>query len=123
MHNLTLTELAALERLRANAPRTVADEMLAINALLRLIPADDGEAIDAEFLKSIGFFEDYGEFRLEHTINDRDVATIIFRHEKWSVGGGSKNHQTLVSIRPPKTRGQLRALCSVLGIPLKENDK
>lgn len=76
-------------------------------------PADDGEPVSGEWLRSIGFTGPdgllgiiYGEVELTTTTSSR-----------WLVGNPSEIHGESVYIPAPTTRGDVRRLCAALGVP------
>ena len=78
---------------------------------------DDEEPVSEEWLRSVGFADDYHASVLYcHATNDfRLRYTKVVCHQQdwtWSANGlGCAN---------PKTRGDVRRLCKALGITLKE---
>lgn len=113
-------------------PNVIADIIAAAELALAEHPADDGEPITKEWLKSLGFSDsgysfiitgekDYGE----------DVARfrLACNGDDWTDGNCSwEFHLRSIELEEqggmlpcePKTRGDLRRLCRALGIELKE---
>lgn len=113
-------------------PNVIADIIAAAELALAEHPADDGEPITKEWLKSLGFSDsgysfiitgekDYGE----------DVARfrLACNGDDWTDGNCSwEFHLRSIELEEqggmlpcePKTRGDLRRLCRALGVTLKE---
>jgi hypothetical protein len=102
-----------------------------IESVLALVPADEGEAVTEEWLRSLGFSGD--SFRMTTRKGDDDGNNVCVRLDKWDDEDpptvwiqrydldGCKN----IPMDHLKTRGQLRRLLSALGLnhPEKGEDQ
>lgn len=89
---------------------------------LRLHPADDGEPVTEDWLRSVGFVTD-GEYiayfrlrsaswgHIDSHLRHTNVA-VRWMDRTWNANG--------LGCRPCETRGDLRRLCNALGITLKD---
>lgn len=125
---MTDAELKAAERVRRHAGQLgnaeIADRNTLVLAWLREHPADDGEAVTAEWLKSVGFLNE-----------DKDEPTF------WTVTFADLNPAFTIDVDPASTmhagwigeaednipwphdiceRGQVRDICRALGVILQE---
>lgn len=88
-----------------------------------LPPADDGEAVTAEWLMSVGIYKYRGEYVADAEVGyDNHTYGICSPNAYgWAVfdsmGGGK------ASIGCLPTRGHVRRLCAALGIQLMESDR
>lgn len=96
-----------------NAARTICDAYLAEH---------DSTPIDPDWLKSVGFVQDFRDLELLFDHGNNLVTLVAFSDRTgWKIGGGTTRHISSVPLSvDPKTRGDLRKLCSALGVPLKE---
>jgi hypothetical protein len=80
----------------------------------------DETPIDEAWLRSVGFERDGRELCLFFKYDCCRASEIVVHSDYgWKVGGGSVNHQSLMTLHNiPKTRGDVRRLCSALGIEL-----
>lgn len=98
------------------AVQQIRDLELLTRAYLALCPADDEETVTEEWLRSIGFHprKFLGVLRIASEPKGGPICTLEYDPlggcDGWRVGGEL--------ITPMETRGQLRALCSALMIPL-----
>lgn len=81
-------------------------------------PADDDEAIDEAWLRSVGFIAD--AYEPSKSLSTNYCAPVVIRwtrrHRLLSLYDGES-----WCVLPGKTRGQLRRLCACLGITLTES--
>ncbi len=129
---MTDAELKAAERVRQHAAQLgnveIADRNTLVLAWLREHPADDGEAVTAEWLKAVGFGQDdrihtawalqFSPHEPEH--NPDDNWCIVYQSDGFYRWRLEDDEADVSSLPDMPTRGHVRRLCAALGITLQE---
>ena len=108
----------AAERLReefeVHSSGIARDACVVAEAYLAEHAADDGEAVTAEWLRTVGF---YGKVNRPLSFTQGELTLVIEGPRCWINMGMRTKHL------PPniKTRGDVRRLCNALGVELKES--
>jgi hypothetical protein len=93
------------------------------------VTADDGEAINDAWLKSVGFariMQAASHNHMSVTIGQVDITRWLPHREQmasWSVSCEGRKPEYLPMCLWPHTRGQFRRLCAALGVELKEGEQ
>lgn len=89
-----------------------ADTTLLVRHVLATVREDDGEAVDEAWLRSVGWKPDGVHIVLRDWGRNRNCTCQIYDGKTWYINGDE--------INAPSTRGDVRALCQALNIPLQE---
>jgi hypothetical protein len=77
--------------------------------------ADDGEPVTTDWLSSAGFVEEMGSYSVPVGFDAAELYAHfgVTRRPAWWLANRNGDK---IFLRPPTTRGQVRALCAALGI-------
>ena len=110
-------QMEALLPSLAGCPEPMLDGALRVaRAYLSEHPADDCEAIDEEWLRSVGM----AHFRGEPDSSGLEISNGCTQISRGYRGQWLVNGAELDDLSWPKTRGDLRRLAAALGVPLNE---
>ena len=105
----------------------LANDLRTIDGMHKLHPDDDETSIDAAWLGSVGFSERHDTLRNEKAfvVTDKVTSGVVMGLASACAGPKCWDWHTLTvtAAIPIPTRGDVRRLAAVLGIPLKETEE